>query len=57
MRSIFILLAVVFSLGANAQQKGGFAVFYGLDLSEVYTGSGHGSGLVMNSSIQKGRNR
>ncbi len=52
---IIFLFAAVFSLSLSAQQSQGFGVFYGMDLGQVYTGSGHGSSFSMNADIQKGR--
>ena len=50
----FIFLTAFFSLFLNGQD-GKFAVCYGMNVTQFYTGSGHGSAYIMNSNIQKGR--
>ncbi|HYW96948.1 MAG TPA: hypothetical protein VE870_15235 [Bacteroidales bacterium] len=54
-RLVYFFVAMTFSLHVSAQEPEGFGVFYGVDLSQVYTGSGHGSSFAMNTNIQKGR--
>ncbi len=51
---ILIIVAVAASLNVDAQ-NGAYAVFYGVNLTQFHTGSGHGSSYVMNTNIQKGR--
>ena len=51
---ILTIVAVAATLSLDAQ-SGAYAVFYGVNLTQFHTGSGHGSSYVMNSNIQKGR--
>ncbi len=50
-----LIVAVALSFTLSAQNPQNFGVFYGVDMSQVYTGSGHGSSLAVNTNIQKGR--
>ncbi len=53
-KSILIFVAIAATQCLNAQ-SGEYGVFYGVNLTQFHTGSGHGSSYVMNSNIQKGR--
>ena len=49
-----IFLAFFVYSGAEAQNKT-YEVFYGVNLTQFHTGSGHGSSYVVNTNLQKGR--
>lgn len=53
-RILLITLALIFSLTVFSQAEK-FGVNYGVNVGQFYTGSGHGSGFIMNTNIQKGR--
>ena len=52
---VMFSVAFIFTITLSAQKPEGFGVFYGVDVSHVYTGSGHGGSLAMNSNVQQGR--
>lgn len=52
---VLVLLASFFVHSMSAQKTNGFGVYYGLNVSQFHTGSGHGSSFVINSNVQKGR--
>lgn len=52
---VLVLIASITTLTLTAQKQSGFGVFYGMNVSEFHTGSGHGSSYVINSNVQKGR--
>ncbi len=53
-KSICIIAGLIVSLTIQAQTET-FEVFYGVNLAQFYTGSGHGSGYIVNTNLQKGR--
>lgn len=48
-------IAILLTMGLRAQEAKGYGVFYGMNVTEVQTGSGHNSSYVLNTNIQKGR--
>jgi len=50
--SIYLFLFLLFPLFSQNDEYG---VYYGVNISQFHTGSGHGSSYVFHSNIQKGR--
>lgn len=53
-KTILILISIFSFLGISAQGIRDGA-YYGINVAEFYTGSGHGSSFVFNTNVQQGR--
>ena len=54
MKKLACIIIGLFPLFIFAQNET-FEVFYGVNLTQFHTGSGHGSGYAVNTNLQKGR--
>ncbi len=52
---LVISVLIIHSLFAIGQTETGYHIFYGVNLNQVSTGSGHGSEYVINTNFQQGR--